>query len=180
MQFGYDVSKLPKLTRGESIFSEIDYDALRVVGAGVAGVVLTDGKYAIKIGYIEEQSYTKLVKSAEYGFSQPILYFQRKTSIDQRFIDVIYRDTVKLGSGGYVSDPDEFLYNDGSDIMISLYVKPFINPPQKKLEGHARADAYQVASQLARAYAEKTDERWFDNHPWNIGIYAGGLIIIDF
>lgn len=184
---GYKPDKRHRV-KGISVLSKIKYSKLRFVAAGGSGVVITDGKYAIKIGYISRDDYNDLAEAAEAGFAQPVLYHDQNVEIDQRMVDIIFAaDPRNGGAGGDDFDPDDFFKNDPlekdryiADIMVSLYVEPFLSPQEPLDDDDARSKAYKIATKVRDAYAKATKNYWSDSHPWNLGIYKGALIILDF
>lgn len=178
---GYTPKPNPSIVKGASVMQRIDYDALWLIAGGGSGVVLTDGTYAIKIGHIERYEYEQLERAAELGFAMPVLYFEESVTIDWRFVDLISSETIL--SAGYRGRPEDYLSANGStymaDIMVSLYAESFIDP-RTGLEDRRRARAYRIASRVAKKYLAVSGESWDDKHPWNLGVYDGGLIIFDF
>lgn len=171
-----------KRVSGVSVLSKIKYSKLRVVGGGGSGVVVTDGKYAIKIGQITNFDYEMLTQAAAHGWAMPVLYFERGVQIDERIKCVIFddRERERIGSAGYTADPEGFFYDNGTtDIMVSLYAESYL-PPQVALEGSERTREWKFAQKVREVLKEQTGMHWPDAHPWNLGVYRGGIIIFDF
>lgn len=179
MRIGYKPVKR-KLITGASVLNKIKYDQLRIIGAGANGIVLTDGKYAIKVGNLHDGDYENLNEAASYGFAVPVVYYERSIKIDPRIVDILrnqpaYRNGSEVDIEEYLSD------NDRADMMISLLAKPYLdNNCYLSHDSDGRDRAYRVAYNVRDKYAEVSDNNWSDVHPWNLGIYKGALIILDF
>lgn len=178
---GYQPIETPAIT-GEAILAEINYDTLHVVAAGGSGAVVTDGTYAIKIGRISAMDYEQLSEAAAVGWSMPVLYHEQGAAIHPCIVEVLYREEQYLTAGGWHAEAHGFLHMDNrADIMISMLVEPLIDP----LIDYRRCDEeksvlYKLATSIEVAFKEATGKRWWDSHPWNLGIYKGGIIILDF
>jgi hypothetical protein len=169
-----------KRVAGISVLSKIKYSKLRVVGGGGSGIVITDGKYAIKIGDIRQSDFDKLNAAAEVGWAVPVLYFERGAEIDPRIITFL-KSQVDLKNTWHRNGAMYLNKDNTADIMVMLVAQPFVSTElQGKVKGEELFALRAIAASVADAYNEATGKQWGDDHVWNIGIYRGGLIILDF
>lgn len=178
-QLGYKVIKRHYVT-GESVLNKIKYSKLRAIGAGATGLVMTDGKYAIKVGYVDSYDVNFLKVAADYGFAVPILYFAPEAIIDSRLMKFIH--TAEFYQNGHKVNNIAYYFQrpDVTGILVSMLAIPFMNHECNVPYGSdARMNAANVANQVRREYQRVSGEEWEDAHPWNLGIYNGGLIILD-
>ncbi len=177
MQIGYKVINRRRIT-GASVLNKIKYSKLRVIGAGANGLVMTDGKYAIKVGMLYEGDYDNLTAAAKHGFAVPVVYFEERIKIDQRLMNFIESSTF-YRNGWEVDVSDYFTAAGYADMMISMLAQPYLDN-NCEVDGDDRQAAYAVAYEVQSAYQRKVNGHWGDVHPWNLGIYRGAIVILDF
>lgn len=160
---------------------KINYRNLRAVGGGSYGCVITDGKYAIKIGRIGSNEIETIKYNAKRGFAVPVYYFKKHVRISPKLVEAMNEGIPHYGDTSYA---DEYLRPSKrakgwdaprkyADIAVMGLAKPLLS--HDDYEDNDRNKGYRIAEEM-RNYCD--DFR--DSHPYNLGFYHGGLIVLDF
>lgn len=163
-----------------TVMPEINYNALRVIGAGINTVVITDEKYAIKIGRIDEISLEELIKLSKHGIAVPIYYYGTDIDIQKTFFDFL-KNTPIYSAGDIVSYED-YIFDNGTNVFTDILVVGLADTYQSHdnlvVEREYSQDIRDVIAQLSEK-AWELNIRWTDDHIYNIGIYNGNPVILD-
>lgn len=159
---------------------EINYNALRVIGAGSDTVVITDETYAIKIGRVYEDTVEKLIKLSEHNLAVPVYYYRRQVDIKNTFFGFL-KDTSIYSAGDLVSYKD-YVLDDGTHVYTDILIVGLAEIYQSHDECVTECYHTQEIEETLSTLVEKAWEhniRWNDDHIYNIGIYNGHLVILD-
>lgn len=176
-QIGYKPTNR-RYIQGESVLNRIKYSKLRVLGAGANGIVMTDGKYAIKVGYIRGEEPNELNTAAKYGFAIPVVFSARSIRLDPRIVKVLRTSEIKRD--GHPVKLEYYLSDDDiAGIMVSFVGQPYFDN-SCSVSSEERDRGYQLARKVRDKYMGVSQEYWGDCHPWNLGIYRGAIVILDY
>lgn len=154
---------------------------LRIIGAGMNNVVLTDGTYAIKLGNVSSDEVNELIEAYQYDLGVKVHDYAWRAIVPQEILTLLTnnRRIPVYDNKERSSVVDRILQSGKANILITDLAKPMVIPG-KKYSARWHKIVENRVNKLVESYKLKTGKNWWDCHNYNIATYSGHAVIIDF
>ena len=160
-----------------AIFDMINLDNLTVIGNGSNNVCLTDGVYAIKIGNNNTDEYETMNRAYDHGLSVKPYNHAIGVELPEQIITALI---AKYGENTSEYAVYPIIERKRANVLITDLATPIMPNYGESYTAELYHHAREIMRDLEFKFRMLMNEIWYDPHVWNIAMYNGNPVIIDF
>lgn len=153
---------------------QFDLSTFRGIGGGTHGMVIGNGRFAIKLGDITEDEFITMQNAAKHRLAVPAYWYAANVRLTNEQIAAI----PIIPTYGRDTTIRNYMRRDGTvDVMIMAQATPLASHERGAKIDYNRC--YKAADSLKKKVRKIFGVNWTDGHEYNVGIFRNYYVILD-